>query len=598
MEKTNTLLDTKDLFTIDLNSTSIADITDSKFPLVVTVNETEESNIIKQKSLLVADAKETSPIDEKEGATVAEIIPVTPVCTVTRIVDETPVVTADDKQEEIQTIIPTDKAVDRSPTITETVSPAAVIEGELKSEEFDSTTIDHDLKVKETIPVSANNDSTIEVSVTTDKDIKKKVITSVDIVEGASSNKSTLDTTTTTANNDLKKQEVLSVTTDNDLKKEESVPAVIKTAVNKEKPISVDNNLKNEENISTVIEEPLKDKDTIYISVDISLKGEETEPTANEVAETNNTLREPVDTTVIVNDNPRDCITMTPTASTKDEEASTLDQTNKENKVQEVKVEEEKDTVGDKPDLSTNINDADITPMTPPAEMNNTSNVSSSLALESKAPKKDSKTPTLRSNSTEKESSLARKTSVKSEVKSETVIPSSSRIRPPSIKRGQNGTMVRNGEPIGRSRISNNKINPANSSAGTTRIARLSPSATIKNKQAPITEKKKPAIALETIKKSATKVSKNLPRVATIVNQKTPIKEEVEEAEKKPKKRGSSTRSFITRLTAPTVASQNKKTDSEPGTPVSRRVTLPTKRSSIVGPASSASKEITTRNKQ
>lgn len=579
MEKSNTLPDTEGLVTIDLHSTSITDTTGCKTPLPVAVSQTEESDVTEQKPLLAADAKEASPIDEKEGATVAEIIPVTPMCTVTGIVGETPVLTADDKQE--------DKAVDMTPTVLS----ATVIEGELKSKDVASATINNDLKVKETIPVSVSNNSTTEDSVTTDKDIKTDTIASVTILEDASAKEITPAITTTTANNDLKKQEIASVTTDSDLKKEEDVQAVIKeVVVNKEEPVSVDNNLKNEEKISTVIENPLKDKENKSVTVDISLKGEEIELTFIEVTETKNTPREPVDTTAIVNDSPRDCITMTPTVSTKDEEVPTLARINTENKVQEAMVEEEKSIVNDKPDLSTNVNDTDITPMTPPAEINNASNVSSSFTLESKAPKKDSKTPSLRSNSTEKKSPLARKTSVKSEVKSETVIPSSSRIRPPSIKRGQNGTMVRSGEPIGRSRISNNKIDSANSSAGTTRIARLSPSATVKNEQVSTAEKKKPAIAREAVKKPSTKVSKNLPRVATIVSQKTIVKEEVNEAEKKPKKRGSSTKSFITRLTAPTVASQNKKADSEPGIPVSRRATVPAKRSSAVGPASSASK--------
>ncbi|KAI9260110.1 hypothetical protein EDC94DRAFT_149217 [Helicostylum pulchrum] len=556
------------------------DITEKSNTLLVTeaVSQTEESDVTEQKPPpTAADAKEaSSPIDEKESATIAEIIPVTPVCTVTGIVDETPVLTADDKQE--------DRIADITPTIIKTVSPAVVTEGELKSNDFASATIDNDLKVEETIPVSASDNLTAEESVITDKGIKTDTVASVNIVEEASPKEITPAITTT----------------DNDLKKKEDVQAIIEEAVvNKKEPVSVDNNLKNQENISTIIEEPSKDAATKSIVVDISLKDQEAEPTVTEVIETKNTPREPVDTTAIVDDSPRDCITMTPTVSTKDEEAPTLTYNNTENKLQDVLVEEGKDVVSDKPDLSTNVKDTDITPMTPPAEMNNASNVSSSFTLESKAPKKDSKTPSLRSNSIEKKSPLARKTSVKSEVKSETIIPSSSRIRPPSIKRGHNGAMVRSGEPIGRSRISNNKIDSANSSAGTTRIARLSPSATLKNEQpVPATEKKKPAIARETVKKPATKVSKNLPRVATIVNQKIPIKEEVDEAEKKPKKRGSSTKSFITRLTAPTVASQNKKADSEPVTPVSRRATLPTKRSSAVGPASSASKEITTRNKQ
>ncbi|EIE80251.1 hypothetical protein RO3G_04956 [Rhizopus delemar RA 99-880] len=90
---------------------------------------------------------------------------------------------------------------------------------------------------------------------------------------------------------------------------------------------------------------------------------------------------------------------------------------------------------------------------------------------------------------------------------------------------------------------------------GTSRIAKLSPTKA--------SEEKKSTETAHLVKKKATKPSKNLPRVALLTNQK-PKPETEQQETKQPeakKKRTSSTKDFINRLTAPTVASINKKSE-------------------------------------
>lgn len=192
-------------------------------------------------------------------------------------------------------------------------------------------------------------------------------------------------------------------------------------------------------------------------------------------------------------------------------------------------------------------------------------------------------------------------------VKSDAV-KSNSRIRPPSTAKGKNDKPAKNADSstFGRASsqakaISSKKSNTATNggATGTTRIARLSPSATMNSRNSPTSsasDKKNISIATATKKAATTtKVSKNLPRVATISSQKqqAPPKEEENDKEKEAKKRVSSTKSFISRLTAPTVASANKKTDNEVATPtiggISRRATLPSKRAATVKPSKSNS---------
>jgi nucleoside diphosphate kinase len=128
------------------------------------------------------------------------------------------------------------------------------------------------------------------------------------------------------------------------------------------------------------------------------------------------------------------------------------------------------------------------------------------------------------------------------------VKPSRSRICPPSIIRDKKGVLT--------SPNNDNKQTPKSKlNRGTTRIARLSNTQPYSSEKKPV-ETDKPALK----KSGTTKISKHLPRVATLAGakpQQEPIK--TENKTEKPKKRISSTKSFITRLTAPTVASENKK---------------------------------------
>lgn len=284
------------------------------------------------------------------------------------------------------------------------------------------------------------------------------------------------------------------------------------------------------------------------------------------------------------------CIEITPDASLKDEEIATS--INTVNMSAPIDIEKQGEDVPII--INATISDAETITITPPAESGLTLSTNSSASLKVNVQDEDLAKPLeIAIKST---SSSTKKTATKTVVKKEAIIPSSSRIRPPSIKRGQNGNMIQSGEPIGRNCITSSRISSANSSAGTTRIARLSPSVTIKN-EPPVIEKKKVAINRDAPKKPATKVSKNLPRVATMATPKQPTKEDGEDSEKKTKKRGSSTRNFISRLTAPTVASQNKKADSDATTTTTpatsgapRRTTVSGKRSSAVRPVSSTSK--------
>lgn len=331
----------------------------------------------------------------------------------------------------------------------------------------------------------------------------------------------------------------------------------------KKESLSVENNADELEEISLTDE----NKVSSVLDDDVS----EAKNDAADIAQ------EDTDATIpdIPQDKPNTCIELTPDASLKDEDIISSDNT--------VSVSVIIDNQNEVVPSNTIIPDAETITITPPAEREQAASTNSSASLNDSEDKEILTKP--------------KKTLKKTQVKKEAIIPSSSRIRPPSIKRGQDGSMIQSGEPIGRSRLTSNKISSANSSAGTTRIARLSPSATIRNEPVAATEKKKMPVTRDVPKKPLTKVSKNLPRVATMAAPKpaTTIKEEDNEGEKKTKKRGSSTKSFISRLTAPTVASQNKKADSDTTataatTGVSRRTTMSGKRNSAVRPASSTSK--------
>lgn len=132
------------------------------------------------------------------------------------------------------------------------------------------------------------------------------------------------------------------------------------------------------------------------------------------------------------------------------------------------------------------------------------------------------------------------------------VKPSRSRIRPPSIIRDKKGVLT---SPNNDKNEDNKQTPKSKLNRGATRIARLSNIQPYSSEKKPV-ETDKPALK----KSGTTKISKHLPRVATLAGakpQQEPIK--TENKTEKPKKRISSTKSFITRLTAPTVASENKK---------------------------------------
>lgn len=206
-----------------------------------------------------------------------------------------------------------------------------------------------------------------------------------------------------------------------------------------------------------------------------------------------------------------------------------------------------------------------------------------------------------KNNSADLKANTSQKTNSAKEPK-KNIAASASRIKPPSSinkthasTRGSVPTSV----PTRQASITASKP----SKAGATRIARLSPSATLNTQTATADKKKRisppqdnavPSVA----KKTVTRVSKNLPRVALMATQKPPKTSEGSEdegVEKKPKKRTSSTRSFISRLTTPTVASANKKTDFDTPavsstTKTAKRSSLPSKRSSTVRPMSLSAK--------
>lgn len=200
------------------------------------------------------------------------------------------------------------------------------------------------------------------------------------------------------------------------------------------------------------------------------------------------------------------------------------------------------------------------------------------------------------------------KNATKRVIKKSVVHPSNSRIRPPSINKGQYNTGKTNipADAVKKpAEGSDHKVHPqprttkASSSggsgnAGATRIARLS--TPIKKAIEP-QQPQQPPVQQQQVKKAATKVSKRLPRVATLAKPPMPspkVEQEVKDSvntTEKPKKRLSSTKSFISRLTAPTVASANKKavalgtTETEHAPPTRRTSTL-RKRQSLTVKAS------------
>ncbi|KAG0786351.1 hypothetical protein G6F22_007657 [Rhizopus arrhizus] len=133
--------------------------------------------------------------------------------------------------------------------------------------------------------------------------------------------------------------------------------------------------------------------------------------------------------------------------------------------------------------------------------------------------------------------------------------PSSSRLRQPLIKNTTKSS-INLGKPtlrkVDRKPIPSELLKDVK---GTSRIAKLSPTKASEEKKSTETE--------HLVKKKAAKPSKNLPRVALLANQK-PKPETEQQETKQPeakKKRTSSTKDFINRLTAPTVASINKKSE-------------------------------------
>ncbi|KAF1799259.1 hypothetical protein V8B55DRAFT_1518127 [Mucor lusitanicus] len=182
-------------------------------------------------------------------------------------------------------------------------------------------------------------------------------------------------------------------------------------------------------------------------------------------------------------------------------------------------------------------------------------------------------------------------------VRKSAVHPSNSRIRPPSINKGHsNATKTSLPDTVKKpAEGSDHKVRPpqsrttrasnsggSNGSNGATRIARLS--APIK-KAAPAPPADKVATTeQQPAKKAVTKVSKNLPRVATLakppVSSSKAAEQDVHTTTEKPKKRLSSTKSFISRLTAPTVASANKKAAATTAT--ATETEAPTRRTSAL----------------
>jgi hypothetical protein len=205
---------------------------------------------------------------------------------------------------------------------------------------------------------------------------------------------------------------------------------------------------------------------------------------------------------------------------------------------------------------------------------------------------------------------LTKSTKEANNVKGDKVRPSISRIPPPSIKRGQSTSLISSLKstvsstkqllgPERRLRTASitgaKAMTNGHASAGATRIARLSSAST--NSSSSSDQEKKPANPQA--KKPLTKVSKHLPRVATMTTtQQKPLPSaqpnvKKESTGEKPKKRVSSTKSFISRLTAPTVASANKKSDHHEtaiqhnsSNGVVRRTTL-TKKQGLVKPSHS-----------
>ncbi|KAL9540058.1 hypothetical protein MBANPS3_009899 [Mucor bainieri] len=194
-------------------------------------------------------------------------------------------------------------------------------------------------------------------------------------------------------------------------------------------------------------------------------------------------------------------------------------------------------------------------------------------------------------------------------VRKSAVHPSNSRIRPPSINKGHSNAPKTSLPDTAKkpAEESDHKVRPqsrttrasnsggSSGSNGATRIARLS--APTKKAAAP-TPPAADTVATEQqpVKKAVTKVSKNLPRVATLakppVSSSKAAEQDVHTTEK-PKKRLSSTKSFISRLTAPTVASANKKAAAtgtiatETEAPARRTSTLKKRQSLAVKPPAS-----------
>ncbi|CAO3684059.1 unnamed protein product [Rhizopus stolonifer] len=175
--------------------------------------------------------------------------------------------------------------------------------------------------------------------------------------------------------------------------------------------------------------------------------------------------------------------------------------------------------------------------------------------------KNGSKNSSTKTDPSPKPSPASSKNSVRKEAKSiktslERPAPSSSRLRQPVVK-SSSRSPTNSGKPPLR-RVERKPIPSAalKDVKGTSRIAKLT---------APKEpEEKKSADTENTLKKKAAKTPKQLPRVALMATQK-PKPENTEPETKKTtevkKKRQSSTKDFINRLTAPTLASINKKSD-------------------------------------
>ncbi|KAG1125924.1 hypothetical protein G6F42_008266 [Rhizopus arrhizus] len=204
----------------------------------------------------------------------------------------------------------------------------------------------------------------------------------------------------------------------------------------------------------------------------------------------------------------------------------------------------------------------------------------------------------------------AQQSATKKAVRKSAVHPSNSRIKPPSVNKGHSNAtktslpdqVKKPAEGSDHKVRSQSRTTRASSSGGSsgsngaTRIARLS--APIKKAAAPPNSVAAEQQQQQPIKKAVTKVSKNLPRVATLakppVSSSKAAEQDVKDSAfttEKPKKRLSSTKSFISRLTAPTVASANKKaaattTATETEAPTRRTSTLKKRQSLTVKPTS------------